>query len=129
MFDKSLFTDCSAKVRRTTIKVHRGVLATRSPVFYNILNSASRKSQKNIIEIKNFHVEVVKKMLRYIYTEDVSDIEHIASEVLAIAIEYALDKLKEIAIEYLCVDLTIENVYKHFILSEKISSKELRKCC
>uniref|UniRef100_A0A0N5C0A2 BTB domain-containing protein n=1 Tax=Strongyloides papillosus TaxID=174720 RepID=A0A0N5C0A2_STREA len=129
MFDKLLFTDCSIKVGRTTIKVHRGVLATRSLVFYNILNSTSRKSQKNVIEIKNFHVEVVKKMLRYIYTDHVSDIEHIASEVLAIAVEYGLDKLKEIAIECLCDDLTMGNVCERFILSEKFSSQELKEFC
>uniref|UniRef100_A0A0N5CEC7 Speckle-type POZ protein-like (inferred by orthology to a human protein) n=1 Tax=Strongyloides papillosus TaxID=174720 RepID=A0A0N5CEC7_STREA len=128
-FNSQLFSDCSIIVGETKIKVHRGILAARSPVFYNIFNSKPESSQTNIIEIKNFRVEVVREMLRYIYTDDVSDLENVANELVAIAVEYGLDRLKAFAVKYLCGDLTIENVCGRFILSEKFSCEELKEYC
>uniref|UniRef100_A0A0N5BZA2 BACK domain-containing protein n=1 Tax=Strongyloides papillosus TaxID=174720 RepID=A0A0N5BZA2_STREA len=52
-----------------------------------------------------------------------------ASEMLAIAVEYGLDRLKAVAVEYLCDHLTVENVCEHLILSEKFSSKKLEENC
>uniref|UniRef100_A0A0N5BU33 BTB domain-containing protein n=1 Tax=Strongyloides papillosus TaxID=174720 RepID=A0A0N5BU33_STREA len=59
LFDSQLFTDCIVKIGDTEIKVHRAVLAARSSNFCNIFNSALENSQMNVIEIKNFRVEVV----------------------------------------------------------------------
>uniref|UniRef100_A0A0N5BZA1 Speckle-type POZ protein-like (inferred by orthology to a human protein) n=1 Tax=Strongyloides papillosus TaxID=174720 RepID=A0A0N5BZA1_STREA len=36
LFNSQMFTDCCIKVGETTIKVHKGILATRSPGFHNI---------------------------------------------------------------------------------------------
>uniref|UniRef100_A0A0K0F6K5 BTB domain-containing protein n=1 Tax=Strongyloides venezuelensis TaxID=75913 RepID=A0A0K0F6K5_STRVS len=68
-------------------------------------------------------------MLRYIYTDDVSDMGNMANELVAIAVEYGLCRLKAFAVKYLCNDLTIENVCKRFIFSEKFSCEELKECC
>uniref|UniRef100_A0A0N5CEC6 BTB domain-containing protein n=1 Tax=Strongyloides papillosus TaxID=174720 RepID=A0A0N5CEC6_STREA len=112
--DSSLFSDCSIKVGETTIKVHRGILATKSHIFYNFFNSTPENSQMNTIEIKNFRAEVVKEMIRYIYTNDISDIGNMASDVLAIAVEYGLDGLKDIAVRHLCRNLNTENICELF---------------
>uniref|UniRef100_A0A0N5BR02 BTB domain-containing protein n=1 Tax=Strongyloides papillosus TaxID=174720 RepID=A0A0N5BR02_STREA len=74
MFDSPLFTDCIIKIGDTEIKVHKAVLAARSPVFYDTFNTTLEKSQTNIIEIEDFRVEVVREMLKYIYTDEVSNI-------------------------------------------------------
>uniref|UniRef100_A0A0K0EYA7 Speckle-type POZ protein-like (inferred by orthology to a human protein) n=1 Tax=Strongyloides venezuelensis TaxID=75913 RepID=A0A0K0EYA7_STRVS len=49
LFASSSFTDCIIKVKDSNIKVHKAVLATRSPVFHGIINSKSKNSQKNVI--------------------------------------------------------------------------------
>uniref|UniRef100_A0A0N5BM39 BTB domain-containing protein n=1 Tax=Strongyloides papillosus TaxID=174720 RepID=A0A0N5BM39_STREA len=129
LFDSQLLTDCIIKIEDTEIRVHKAVLAARSSTFRNIFNSTSGNSQMNVIEIKNFRAEVVKKMLEYIYKDEISNVRNMASEMLAIAVEYGLDGLKEIAVVYLYVDLTIENVWERLILSEKFSSEVLKERC
>uniref|UniRef100_A0A0N5C048 BTB domain-containing protein n=1 Tax=Strongyloides papillosus TaxID=174720 RepID=A0A0N5C048_STREA len=129
MFDSSLFTDCIIKVEDTEIKAHKAVLAARSPVFCEIFNGSSEESQTNVIEIKDFQVEVVREMLRYIYTDEVSDIQNMANDVLAIADIYKLERLKAISAQYLCDDLTVFNVCERFVLSEKYSTEILKECC
>uniref|UniRef100_A0A0N5CEC9 BTB domain-containing protein n=1 Tax=Strongyloides papillosus TaxID=174720 RepID=A0A0N5CEC9_STREA len=129
MFESQLFTDCIVKVEDTEIKVHKAVLANRSPVFHDVFNSMSKNLQTNVVEIKNFHVDVVKKMLRYIYTDDISDIKNMASEILAIATEYRLDGLREVAVRHLCRNLNIGNICERLLLAETFSSDELRENC
>uniref|UniRef100_A0A0N5CEC8 BTB domain-containing protein n=1 Tax=Strongyloides papillosus TaxID=174720 RepID=A0A0N5CEC8_STREA len=129
MFESQLFTDCIVKVEDTEIKVHKAVLANRSPVFHDVFNSMSKNLQTNVVEINNFRVEVVEKMLKYIYTDDISDIKNMASEILAIATEYGLNKLKDIAVRYLCRNLSIENICERLLLAETFSNEELKENC
>uniref|UniRef100_A0A0N5B6Q5 BTB domain-containing protein n=1 Tax=Strongyloides papillosus TaxID=174720 RepID=A0A0N5B6Q5_STREA len=129
MFESSIFTDCSINVETTEIKVHKAVLAAQSPVFYDILNSTLENSQRDVIEMTDFRVEVVKEMLRFIYTDKVSDITNMASEVLVIADKYRLDRLKAISERSLCRSLAVENVLERFALSEKFSTESLKNCC
>uniref|UniRef100_A0A0N5BS25 BTB domain-containing protein n=1 Tax=Strongyloides papillosus TaxID=174720 RepID=A0A0N5BS25_STREA len=127
MFDSSLFTDYTIKVKDKEIKVHKAVLAARSPVFCKLFKNTFEKSRTNFIEIKDFRVEVVREMLRYIYTDEVSDIQNMANEIFEIANKYELQKLKSIAEKCLCSDLNIENVCERFLLSEAYSSVELKE--
>lgn len=97
MFDSPLFYDCVIKIKDTEIKVHKAVLAGRSPVFYGIFNSTLEKSKTNIIEIKDYSVKVVRKMLKYIYKDEVSNIQNMANEMFKIANKYKLYRLKTIS--------------------------------
>uniref|UniRef100_A0A0N5C047 Speckle-type POZ protein-like (inferred by orthology to a human protein) n=1 Tax=Strongyloides papillosus TaxID=174720 RepID=A0A0N5C047_STREA len=129
MFDSSLFTDFIIKVGDTEIKVHKAVLAARSPVFHNILSSPLEESQTNAIKIEDFRVEVVREMLNYIYKEKISNIQNMADEMFEIANKYELHRLKAISEQSLCNNLAIENVCERFALSEKYSIESLKKCC
>uniref|UniRef100_A0A0K0G3X7 Speckle-type POZ protein-like (inferred by orthology to a human protein) n=1 Tax=Strongyloides venezuelensis TaxID=75913 RepID=A0A0K0G3X7_STRVS len=129
LYDSPLFFDCVIKVEDTEIRVHKVVLAARSPVFYNIFNSKSDESQTNIIEIKDFNVEVVKEMLKYIYTDEVSDIQNMANQMFEIASKYELHRLKAISEQFMCNSLSIENVCEGFALSDQYPTERLKKCC
>uniref|UniRef100_A0A0N5BS27 Speckle-type POZ protein-like (inferred by orthology to a human protein) n=1 Tax=Strongyloides papillosus TaxID=174720 RepID=A0A0N5BS27_STREA len=129
MLDSSLLSDCTIKVGNSNIKVHKAVLAARSSVFYDIFNGTLENSQTDVIEIKDFHVESLKEMLNYIYTDEVSDIQNVANEMLEIAIRYKLYELEKIVKHYLCSSLTIENICERYSLSEKYSIKMLKKVC
>uniref|UniRef100_A0A0N5C025 BTB domain-containing protein n=1 Tax=Strongyloides papillosus TaxID=174720 RepID=A0A0N5C025_STREA len=129
MFDSPLFTDCIIKVENTEFKVHKAVLAARSPVFHNILSSTLEKSRTNVIEIKDFPVKVVKEMLKYIYKDKISNIQNMANEVFEIANKYELHRLKAISEHYMYTSLSLENVFERFSLSEKYSIKSLKECC
>uniref|UniRef100_A0A0K0F3C6 Speckle-type POZ protein-like (inferred by orthology to a human protein) n=1 Tax=Strongyloides venezuelensis TaxID=75913 RepID=A0A0K0F3C6_STRVS len=129
LYDSSSFYDCVIKVKDTEIQVHKAILAARSPAFHDIFTSASDESQTNIIEIKDFNVEVVEKMLIYIYTDEVSYIEDMANEIFEIANEYKLDRLKAISEQSMCNSLNTDNVLERFALSDKYPTERLKKCC
>uniref|UniRef100_A0A0N5C282 BTB domain-containing protein n=1 Tax=Strongyloides papillosus TaxID=174720 RepID=A0A0N5C282_STREA len=129
MFESSLFTDCIIRVEGTEIKAHKAVLAAQSSVFYEVFCNSKEEAQTDVVEIKDFRSEVVREMLRYIYTENVSNIQNIAGDVLAIADRYKLDRLKAISERSLCYSLDIMNVCERFALSEKYSTGTLQECC
>uniref|UniRef100_A0A0N5BIQ1 BTB domain-containing protein n=1 Tax=Strongyloides papillosus TaxID=174720 RepID=A0A0N5BIQ1_STREA len=129
LFDSTLFYDCVVKVEDTEIQVHRAVLAARSPVFCDIFKGKLEESQTNVVEIEDFRVEVVRKMLEYIYKDEISDIEGMASEMFEIANRYELHRLKAISEQSMCTSLTIENVLERFALSDKYPTERLNKCC
>uniref|UniRef100_A0A0N5CBU0 BTB domain-containing protein n=1 Tax=Strongyloides papillosus TaxID=174720 RepID=A0A0N5CBU0_STREA len=129
MFDSPSFTDCIIKVEDTEIKVHKAVLAARSPVFHEIFNSKSRNSQKNVIKIETFPVEVVKEMLRYIYKDEVENIQNLAKEMFEISNKYKLQRLKAISERSMCRSLSIGNVCERFAFSETHMIESLRECC
>uniref|UniRef100_A0A0N5B3X8 BTB domain-containing protein n=1 Tax=Strongyloides papillosus TaxID=174720 RepID=A0A0N5B3X8_STREA len=129
MFELPFFTDCVIKAGDTEFKAHKVILSARSSVFFDIFKNTLEESQTSVIESKNFRGEVVKEMLRYIYKNEVLNIQNMASDVLAIAEKYKLDGLKAMAVKSLCDDLSTENVCKRFILSEKFSSECLKEFC
>uniref|UniRef100_A0A0K0EVZ5 Speckle-type POZ protein-like (inferred by orthology to a human protein) n=1 Tax=Strongyloides venezuelensis TaxID=75913 RepID=A0A0K0EVZ5_STRVS len=129
LYDSSSFYDCVIKVEDREIKVLKAILAARSPVFHEIFTSTSDNSLTNIIEIKDFNVEVVEKMLIYIYTDKVSDIQNMADQMFEIANKYELDKLKSISEQSMCNSLTTDNVLKRFALSDKYPTERLKECC
>uniref|UniRef100_A0A0K0F3C2 Speckle-type POZ protein-like (inferred by orthology to a human protein) n=1 Tax=Strongyloides venezuelensis TaxID=75913 RepID=A0A0K0F3C2_STRVS len=129
LYDSSSFYDCVIKVEDKEIKVLKAILAARSPVFHDIFTSTSEESQTNIIEIKDFNVEVVEKMLIYIYTDKVSDIQNNANKIFEIANIYKLDGLKAISEQSMCNSLTIDNVLERFALSKKYPTERLKECC
>uniref|UniRef100_A0A0N5CH35 BTB domain-containing protein n=1 Tax=Strongyloides papillosus TaxID=174720 RepID=A0A0N5CH35_STREA len=129
VFDSLLFTDCIIGVKDTEIKLHKAVLAARSSAFYNTFNSTLEKSKTNIIEIKDFSVEVVREMLKYIYKDEVSNIQNMANGMFKIANKYELHRLKAISEQSMCRSLTIENVCERFTPSETYSIETWKECC
>uniref|UniRef100_A0A0N5C3N9 BTB domain-containing protein n=1 Tax=Strongyloides papillosus TaxID=174720 RepID=A0A0N5C3N9_STREA len=129
LFDSTLLYDCVIKVEDTEIKVHKAVLAARSTVFSDTFNSTKEESQTNIIEVREFRVDVVKKMLEYIYKDEISDIQNMDNEMFEIANRYELHRLKAISEQSMCTSLTIENVLERFALSDKYPTERLKNCC
>uniref|UniRef100_A0A0K0EWN4 Speckle-type POZ protein-like (inferred by orthology to a human protein) n=1 Tax=Strongyloides venezuelensis TaxID=75913 RepID=A0A0K0EWN4_STRVS len=129
LYDPSSFYDCVIKVEDKEFKVHKTVLAARSSVFHDIFTSASDESQIYEIKIKDFNVEVVEKMLKYIYTGEVSDIQNMANQMFEIANKYELDRLKSISEQSMCNSLNTDNVLERFALSDKYPTERLKECC
>uniref|UniRef100_A0A0K0EVZ1 Speckle-type POZ protein-like (inferred by orthology to a human protein) n=1 Tax=Strongyloides venezuelensis TaxID=75913 RepID=A0A0K0EVZ1_STRVS len=129
LYDSSSFYDCVIKVEDKEIKAQKAILAARSPAFHEIFTSASDESQTKIIEIKDFNVKVVEKMLKFIYNDEVSDIQNMADQMFEIANRYQLDRLKSISEQSMCNSLTIDNVLERFALSVKYPTERLKECC
>uniref|UniRef100_A0A0K0FZJ1 Speckle-type POZ protein (inferred by orthology to a human protein) n=1 Tax=Strongyloides venezuelensis TaxID=75913 RepID=A0A0K0FZJ1_STRVS len=102
---------------------------TTSEVFHSKLDNKPNKHESNVIEVKDFCLEVVKEMVNYLYSEESPRIDEIASEMLEIAEKYQLERLRMIATESLLRSLNVENVFEYLEKSEIYFAEILKEFC
>jgi speckle-type POZ protein len=78
------------------------------------------------VEITDVDNEVLKEMLRFIYTGKSTNLDKMADDLLAAADKYALDRLKVMCEEALCTSLSVENAADVLILADLHSADQLK---
>jgi hypothetical protein len=110
------------------IRAHKCILAARSPVFKAMFNYKLKENLTNKLIIEDCKPDVVRAMLKYIYTSYIQeDIKTIAIDLYIAAEKYFIESLKIKCREYLAENLTTESVIHTFILSELYNDSMLRK--
>lgn len=90
MHDAS-FSDITLKIGEHEIKAHKAILAARSPTFKSIFDSSKNLQELNIDDVDH---EVMKVVLRYIYTGKIDQPNyHAAVVLLPVAEKYGLRDL------------------------------------
>jgi len=69
----------------TEFEAHKAVLAARSPVFAAMFEHEMEERKKNRVEITDVDVEVLREMLRFIYTGKSNALDKMADDLLAAA--------------------------------------------
>uniref|UniRef100_A0A0N5B4K9 BTB domain-containing protein n=1 Tax=Strongyloides papillosus TaxID=174720 RepID=A0A0N5B4K9_STREA len=123
------FCDCTIKVGDSEIGVHKNILAIRSEVLRLTLENKLTEHGKDIIEINDFPLEVVKEMINYLYTGRSPKIDEFAFEMFEIAEKYKVEGLKLIATGSLLKSLKVENVCEYLEKSEIYSIEILKEFC
>ena len=109
-------------------KAHKCVLAARSPVFRAMFNYKLKESLTSQVVIEDCRPEVVRAMLKYIYTAYLPDEARLIAFDLYIAAEkYFIESLKIKCREYLVENLTMDNCIQMYILAEIYNDSMLRK--
>ena len=109
-------------------RAHKCILAARSPVFKAMFNYRLKENLTNKVIIEDCRPEVVKAMLKYIYTAYLpDDIRSIAIDLYIAAEKYFIESLKIKCREYLIENLNTESVIQIYILSELYNDSMLRK--
>jgi speckle-type POZ protein len=80
----------------------------------------------NRVDITDVDHEVLREMLRFIYTGKASNLEKMADDLLAAADKYALERLKVMCEEALCTNLSIDNAAEILILADLHSADQLK---
>ena len=112
----------------TVFNAHKCILAARSPVFKAMFNYRLKENLTNRVVIEDCRPEVVKAMLKYIYTASLpDDINSIAIDLFIAAEKYYIESLKLKVREHLVENLCCENVIQTYILSELYDDSMLRK--
>uniref|UniRef100_UPI00358DE3EC speckle-type POZ protein isoform X2 n=2 Tax=Myxine glutinosa TaxID=7769 RepID=UPI00358DE3EC len=126
LWESNRFTDCCLCVCGREFNAHKAILAARSAVFNAMFKHEMEETKKNRVEIKDVEPEVFKEMLRFVYTGRAPNLEKMADDLLAAADKYALDRLKVMCEEALCVNLSVENAADTLILADLHSAEQLR---
>ena len=84
------------------------------------------EDQTNTLKIDDIEPDVFKEMLRFIYTDQVENVDALAEKLLAAADKYMLDLLKTKCEAYLATNITGENCCQLLILADLHSVERLK---
>uniref|UniRef100_A0A915DUF7 BTB domain-containing protein n=1 Tax=Ditylenchus dipsaci TaxID=166011 RepID=A0A915DUF7_9BILA len=125
-----VLTDFAIKVNEKEIRVHKAILAARSPVFAAMFqHEDTSESKTGILTIKDVEFGVVKEMLNFIYSgRSSTDInEVLQSDLLIAADKYRLDELKNHCERCLIQALNHENACQLLIIGDMYRAEILRQ--
>jgi len=107
---------------------HRAVLAARSAVFRAMFEHNMEEKRSSRVEVEDVEADVMREMLRFIYTGGISGLKDIptVSHLLAAADKYSLPRLKVACEEVLSTGLTVENVCEVLVLAHLHSADQLK---
>ncbi|XP_065222966.1 speckle-type POZ protein-like isoform X1 [Planococcus citri] len=98
MLENPKLADVIFTINGSTYPAHSEILAARSPVFAAMLqrkHTKNGKIKKIRISVTNMNEQVLRAMLRYIYTGRCENSGKLADELLVVAVKYGLDGLRK----------------------------------
>ncbi|KAJ8678635.1 hypothetical protein QAD02_014422 [Eretmocerus hayati] len=126
LLDSEEFSDVSLIVGCREFRVHKAILAARSPVFLAMFKNDMKEKYENIVEIPDIDERVMREVLRFIYAERVEKIHELANDLLAAAEKYSLEGLKMMCEEALCGKLTVHNAADVLALADMYNADCLK---
>ncbi|GIY42884.1 protein roadkill [Caerostris darwini] len=126
LFEDKKFSDVVISANGQEFFAHKAILAARSPVFAAMFEHDMEEKKQNRVEIYDMEADVLKEMLRFIYTGRSSNLGNMPDDLLAAADKYALDRLKVLCEEELCQNLSIETVAEALILADLHNADQLK---
>ncbi len=127
--DEGLYSDFTINAGERRFKVHKLLLATRSPVFRAMIDSAMKEGSSSCVNIEDHSPEVVKEMLTYVYTGQAPNVKKLVEDLLSIAHKYQLDSLVLMCGKELRNRLTPGSAVLTLRQAEKYAIKPLKTAC
>lgn len=130
LYESEAFTDARINCGESEFKVHKAILAARSPVFNAMLNTEMKESKNNVIEINEVDPKAMKIFLKTVYTgvEETKPIPtEFISDVLDLAEKYDLKDLKEHCVSQIQNTVGVRTATTFMILADKYHLEDARK--
>ncbi|XP_057318544.1 TD and POZ domain-containing protein 1-like [Microplitis mediator] len=112
-------------VENRKFKVHKIILIARCPVFSAIFAGAIKEGHKDDLSIADIKATAFSKMLEFIYTDQVTDVNDVAIDLLDAAEKFQLKVLKQVCENSISRRLTVENAIKSMQSAERNDSQDL----
>ncbi|XP_031778369.1 BTB/POZ domain protein isoform X1 [Nasonia vitripennis] len=145
--DTKLVCSMEDEKKTSEIPVHSCVIAARSDVLASMIrtieptvqdekveeqendhpNDNNNADIKYELELMDLSREVVEALLRYIYTDHVDNLDQLAPQMLALAIRFRLQGLKEHCERSLTETITPENVASRLLLADEYGCDILKR--
>lgn len=126
LFDNGKFSDIKIQVGQREFHVHRCILSLASEVFERMFQSDMIESRSNLIEITDLSEEICEEMLRFIYCNEIKNLDLNALDLLYAADKYAIEHLKTLCIQTLIDTFTYETTAEMLIRANIYNSKLLK---
>jgi len=129
LIGSELFSDVTFVVEGKKIHSHRNILAARSDKFRAMFGSGMKETHEEVVEIDDIPYPVFLAMLEYVVTGSTGITPDISLDLLAVADEYFLERLKELCEEYLVDFISDENIVNLLVYSDRHSAFYLKRKC
>ena len=111
------------------MRAHRVILSARSPVFRAMLQTEMSENVRGEIRIEDAEKEILKEMLRYIYSAKVEETFKKFKELLVLANKYGVDELMKYCGNKVFESLNSDNALEVGIFAELHNAEDLLKYC
>ncbi|XP_057319001.1 speckle-type POZ protein-like [Microplitis mediator] len=125
LFESKLGSDVVLIVGNKKIKAHKSILIARSPILAAMFTQDMYENLNSEATITDLDPDIVEKMLEFIYTDQVTDLDVDAGYLLEAADKYQLQKLKELCEESLSRSITVNNAVEVMILADRQNAQDL----
>lgn len=102
-----------------TLNAHKSILAARSPIFAAMFEHNTVERQMNTVNIDDVEYNVLKEMLRFIYSARVENVENSTSDLLVAADKYQIEGLKDACVRMLSENMLVENVAEILVIADR----------
>ncbi|XP_044575300.1 speckle-type POZ protein-like [Cotesia glomerata] len=120
-------SDVTINIENKKIKAHKVILMARSPVLAAMFTHDMSEKKSNEVFITDISSDTFEKLLQYIYTDQVSDLDSIAGDLLEAADKYQLQSLKKKCEESLCKSLRPDNLISMMNFAERHNAENMLK--
>ena len=119
-------SDVTITVGENKFHVHKFMLELRSPAFAAMFAHDVVENQRKAVKVTDVDHDIMARVLEYIYTDRVDNIEESTERLLIAADKYALEGLKCMCSKVLIERISKENVCDMLKLAVKYSADDLK---
>ncbi|XP_057318507.1 speckle-type POZ protein B-like isoform X2 [Microplitis mediator] len=125
LYDSKINSDVTLVVGNEKFKAHKIILSARSPVFFAMFTHEMKEKKDSEVDIPDIDPEIFNKMLQFIYTDEINNLDIDAVYLLEAADKYQLLNLKSLCEESLPKSVRIDNAIKLMILADLHNANQL----
>jgi len=127
-FENQEFCDFEIAFGEKSLKCHKVVLGSRSPVFKAMFQNDMEESVAQKVEPKTFDFDTTYHLLKFIYKGyiEADVLEKFAESLFKAADFYAINDLKRICEKILMRQLTLKNMLEYYVLGDMYKASELK---
>lgn len=127
--DEMLFSgdhsDLTFIVKDQELKVHKSILAARSPIFKLMLSTEMKEKLESRVMLPDVSVEAAKSFVKFLYTAEVAATD-CSRDLLSLAVLYQIDDLKRPCERMLITQLNKENAMENLYIANLYNCAELK---
>lgn len=131
MFESQALSDFKLKMNdNRVLKAHRAILSARSPVFLSMLTNNMQEAAECSVDIPDYDSQTMKELLRFVYYNEVENLDEVATDLIFAAEKYQIEPLKKVCSEHILSKLELDNVVDLLGLFDRITGMEtlFKKC-
>ncbi|XP_057324126.1 speckle-type POZ protein-like [Microplitis mediator] len=125
LYNSKVNSDVTVIIADKEFQAHKIILSARSPVLAAMFAHDMVEKKSNQVSIPDITPETFENLLHYIYTDEVTDLDAVAGDLLEAADKYQLPSLKEKCEESLSRSLNCENAGEIMVLADRHNAKKL----